>query len=109
MFKRMATDPDVLEMFDVLGIPHRGIGIMEACIFDGDDPRKDREVKFKDFLPRVLDMRDSEMARVVDVIEIQKRLAKDEQRALTKCEKIKLDPQGNVLLCLTHAQVAFYR
>merc|ERR1719171_22639 len=84
--------------------------MMETTIFNSDEPGgEDKTVSFKDFIPRVLEMRDSELSRVVDFTEIQKLVKEGRERVLKKCEGIELDPQGNILLLMSSVQVKLYR
>jgi hypothetical protein len=109
-FNMILRDREVLEMFAVLGVPVKGMMMMESSIFNCDEPGgEDKTVSFKDFIPRVLEMRDSELSRVVDFTEIQKIVKEGRERVLKKCEGIELDPQGNILLLMSSVQVKLYR
>jgi voltage-gated sodium channel len=67
-------------------------GAVSAYLFDPAEPGgPEKELTFADFLQRVLKMRSTEQARVLDIMEMQKHIQKEHSKTATEITNAKQD------------------
>jgi hypothetical protein len=76
-FKDLLENENVMAAFDDLDVDPDAFELIEGLVFDPDTPGgPEKELSFADFLKRVLSMRNGNVARVVDTIEVNKLIKK---------------------------------
>jgi hypothetical protein len=86
-FKVLLDIPNVNAAFEDLEVDPDAFELIEGLVFDPDEPGgEDKQLSFADFLKRVLSMRNSNPARVVDTIEVNKLIKKSADSVVRKLE-----------------------